>query len=105
MTKARPTARAPKPIIPSTKKPVRVDRAEQKEIGKPETRSEQLIAMMRTRQGATAQELASAVGWQLHSVRGFISGTVKKRGDLEVSAAKVEGLTRYRVRTRKDLAA
>ncbi len=78
---------------------------EQSKAGKSGTRSEQLITMMRTRQGATAQELASAIGWQVHSIRGFIAGNLKKRDDLEVSAAKIDGLTRYRVRTRKGVAA
>jgi hypothetical protein len=61
--------------------------------------------MMRSRQGATGQELAFAVGWQVQSVRGFISGTLKNRDDLEVSAAKIDGLTRYHLRTRKSAAA
>ena len=104
MTKTKPTAKAPRAIAP-TKKLGRLDTGSQPGAGKPATRSEQMITMMRTRQGATAQELASAVGWQPHSVRGFVSGTIKKRDDLEVSAAKVDGHTRYRVRVRKGVAA
>ncbi len=64
------------------------------------TRAETLIALMRKEGGATAKALAEAVGWQLHSVRGFISGTLKKRTDLEVVAARAEGGTRYSVRDR-----
>ena len=60
-------------------------------------RADTLIALMRTDGGATAAELAAAVGWQVHSVRGFIAGTLKKRSDLAVTAAKEEGVTRYRV--------
>jgi hypothetical protein len=30
-------------------------------------------------QGATIQELMSATGWQAHSVRGFLSRTVRKQ--------------------------
>ncbi len=104
MTKPKTTAKAPRAIAP-TKKLGRLAPGPPPGSAKPATRSEEMITMMRTRQGATAQELASAVGWQPHSVRGFISGTIKKRDDLEVSAAKVDGHTRYRVRVRKGVAA
>jgi hypothetical protein len=61
------------------------------------TRAETMIEMMRNTDGATAAELGVAVGWQLHSVRGFIAGTLKKRLDLAVVAERKEGATRYRV--------
>lgn len=61
------------------------------------TRAETLIGLMGTEAGATAAELAAAVGWQVHSVRGFIAGTLKKRTDLSVTATRVDGVTRYRV--------
>ena len=64
------------------------------------TRTETLITLMQPDVGVTAQELAQAVGWQVHSVRGFISGNLKKRGDLEVVTLKGEGGTRYHVRPR-----
>ena len=37
------------------------------------------------------------VGWQLHSVRGFIAGSLKKRTDLTVLTSRTDGTTRYRV--------
>ena len=65
---------------------------------KPPTRTAFLIELMRAENGETAQTLAEAVGWQVHSVRGFISGTVKKRADLKVITTKVDDVTRYAVR-------
>ncbi len=62
------------------------------------TRASVLIEMMRAEGGASAQELAAAVGWQVHSVRGFISGTPKKQTDLNVATTKVDGVTRYAIR-------
>ncbi len=53
---------------------------------------------MRSETGATASELAAAVGWQVHSVRGFIAGTLKKRAGMRVTATRVDGVTRYRGR-------
>ena len=61
------------------------------------TRGETLIALMRQEGGATAQSLAEAVGWQVHSIRGFIAGTLKKRSDLSVSTIRRDGVTYYMV--------
>lgn len=61
------------------------------------TRANQMIAMMRADTGATAKDIAAAVGWQVHSVRGFIAGTLKKRSDLTVMATRCDGVTRYSV--------
>ncbi len=62
------------------------------------TRASILIELMLTETGETARRLAEAVGWQVHSVRGFICGTLKKRTDLKVVTTKVDGVTRYTVR-------
>lgn len=47
-----------------------------------------LIAMLRAPEGASITEIASATGWQPHTVRGAISGALKKRLGLEVIAEK-----------------
>jgi hypothetical protein len=52
------------------------------------SRKEQMIAMLRTAGGATLPQLMQASGWQAHSVRGFISGTLKKKMSLRVSSSK-----------------
>ena len=38
--------------------------------------------------GATLKELMKATGWQAHSIRGFISGTLGKKMGLTVTSAK-----------------
>lgn len=40
--------------------------------------------------GATPKELMKATGWQPHSVRGFLSGTVREKMGLEVVSAEAE---------------
>ena len=46
--------------------------------GTPETRSAMILRLLRTKRGASIGELMEVTGWQAHSVRGFLSGTVRK---------------------------
>lgn len=54
--------------------------------------------MLRQPGGATIADLMSATGWQQHSVRGALSGALRKRG-LVVTSAITEGVRRYTART------
>ena len=45
-------------------------------------------SLLRRKQGATLAELQKVSGWQAHSVRGFLSGTVKKRLGLNLQSDK-----------------
>lgn len=54
--------------------------------------------MLRASDGATIDEIVTATGWQAHSVRGAISGTLKKRLGLTVASEKQGGRGRvYRI--------
>ena len=58
----------------------------------------QLIAMLRRAKGATVDEIAEALSWQPHTVRGAIAGALKKKLGLDVLSDKVEGRGRiYRI--------
>ncbi len=62
------------------------------------TKQAQLIAMLEKPEGATVSEIAETLGWQAHTVRGAISGGVKKRLGLDVASQQVEGRGRvYRI--------
>jgi hypothetical protein len=61
------------------------------------TKAEMIIGLLRRADGATATDLAKATGWQQHSVRGFLSGDLKKKRGLAVTTEKVDGVTRYRL--------
>ena len=62
------------------------------------TKSEKIVRLLKRPSGATIVELQKATGWQAHSIRGFLSGTVKKRMKLNVSAEKGDaGERRYRI--------
>lgn len=43
------------------------------------TKSDAVIALLSRPRGATLDEMMKATGWQSHSVRGFLAGTVKKK--------------------------
>ena len=65
---------------------------------RPKTKQANLIAQMQCKDGATVDELVKVTGWQAHSVRGAISGTLKKKLGLSVTSEKIEGRGRvYRV--------
>jgi hypothetical protein len=54
--------------------------------------------MLRRPQGATIAQLVKALDWQAHSVRGAMSGSLKKKQGLKVTASKAEGQDRvYRI--------
>jgi Protein of unknown function (DUF3489) len=70
---------------------------------RPETDTKQgrLIALLRRTGGATIEELTKATGWQPHSVRGAISGLIKKKLGLPVASETVAGRGRvYRIAAR-----
>jgi len=50
-----------------------------------------LIAMLRAPEGATIEEIMAATGWQSHTVRGAMSGALKKKLGLTITSQKVEG--------------
>ena len=58
---------------------------------------DKVIAMMRRPKGATIAELAKATDWQTHSVRGAISGTIKKKQGLKVVSEKLGDARTYRI--------
>jgi len=47
----------------------------------------QMVKLLQRTKGATLGELTEATGWQAHSVRGAISGSLRKRHGLAVSVA------------------
>lgn len=55
-----------------------------------------LVTLLRNGNGATIDDLASATGWQKHSVRGALAGTLKKKG-YSISSEIVDGTRRYRI--------
>jgi len=62
------------------------------------SKSAKIVELLKRPGGATLKELMKATGWQAHSVRGFLSGTVGKKMGLGVTSSKAEdGDRRYSV--------
>ncbi len=62
------------------------------------TKQAQIISMLQRPEGATIAEIVVATGWLAHTVRGAISGALKKKLNLPVTAEKVVGRgTVYRI--------
>ncbi len=61
------------------------------------TKQDHCLQLLARPDGATLSELVAATGWQPHSVRGFLSGAVKKKLGLPlVSSRDDDGTRRYR---------
>ncbi|PPD31318.1 MAG: hypothetical protein CTY20_00845 [Hyphomicrobium sp.] len=90
------TTPAEKPVAAkSTRHPKAADPAIEPAIASKQQRCLDLLAR---RDGATLAELVAATEWQPHSVRGFLSGTVKKKLGLTlVSSRDDNGNRRYRL--------
>ena len=57
-----------------------------------------VLALLKRAGGVSSQQLMDATGWQAHSVRGFLSGTVvKKLGLALVSAKGKDGTRKYSI--------
>jgi hypothetical protein len=57
----------------------------------------QVIGLLQRPQGATIEEMASAMGWQRHTVRGLISGALKKKLGLDIVTEKTDRGRCYRI--------
>ena len=58
--------------------------------GRDGSKTATILEMLKRPGGATAKELLKATGWQAHSLRGFISGTLGKKMGLAVTSTKGE---------------
>lgn len=56
-----------------------------------------LVGLLRREGGATVADLMAATGWQAHSVRGAISGAVKKTLGLNVNSEKIGEARVYKI--------
>jgi hypothetical protein len=72
--------------------------AQVSDLPKPRTRDNskqaQVIAMLQRPEGATISQICEATGWQQHTVRGTLAGSLKKKLGLTITSEKSEGEAR-----------
>jgi hypothetical protein len=61
------------------------------------SKQDAVISMLHRPEGATVDEVASAMGWQRHTVRGLFAGTLKKKLGLTLASATEERGRVYRI--------
>ena len=96
--KAAPTAAkgAPKKAK-ATKDTTAKDAATGAKAPRDGSKTAQVVAMLQRKNGATLAEIMTRMGWQRHTVRGFMAGAMKKAG-YTVESFKPEGGERtYRI--------
>lgn len=81
------TRRSPKPAPRATTNSTRATGT---------TKLDQLASLLAQRDGASIDEMMSATGWQSHSVRGALAGSLKRRG-LVITSAKQGDIRRYKI--------
>ena len=53
------------------------------------TKQALLIELLKRAEGATVDQIAGATGWQKHTIRGAISGALKKKLGFTIEATRI----------------
>jgi hypothetical protein len=61
------------------------------------SKTAQVVAMLQRKNGATLEEIMEKMGWQKHTVRGFMAGAMKKAGFTVESFKSEKGDRTYRI--------
>ena len=64
---------------------------------KPDSKQDQIVTRLQQLGGMSLDALVKATGWQKHSVRGFLAGTVREKLKLPLVSEKVGGIRTYRI--------
>lgn len=89
MPNSSPSPRETVPVTPVERAPRRKTSRTKQQIG---------LSLLKRSKGASIAEMQKAMGWQAHSVRGFLAGTVKKMPSVTLVSNKTKsGPRRYRV--------
>ena len=79
-------------------KPARKKAAPPATEGREGSKKATILQLLRRPKGATLTEIAEATNWQNHSIRGFLSGSLRKKMGLTIESSKNQaGDRRYRI--------
>jgi hypothetical protein len=93
--KGKPTKKAsPAKAAPKAKKAAKAPETTALREG---SKTAQVVAMLQRKNGATITEIMDKMGWQKHTVRGFMAGAMKKAGYTVESFKSDKGDRTYRI--------
>lgn len=99
-TKAKSGKRPARAKRAGAKKTAAVSAKATKELAdqhKPDSQQDKIVALLQRPRGAALDDLVKETGWQKHSVRGFLAGTVRKKLKLKLMSKKIDGVRTYRI--------
>ncbi|WP_394538773.1 DUF3489 domain-containing protein [Lysobacter enzymogenes] len=73
--------------------------AKPKRAARGDTKIAKVVGLLTRPQGATIAQIMAETDWQQHSVRGFLAGTVKKKGYIVTNSKEGDGDRVYRILT------
>ena len=62
-------------------------------------KGDKIVELLQRKGGATIKELTAATEWQPHSVRGYLSGVLRKKQGLHVVSSVNEGVYSYAIKS------
>jgi Protein of unknown function (DUF3489) len=89
--KARPAkgkSKKARTTAPATSEPETAGEPSAKPTPRTGTKQALMIELLKRPEGATVEQIAAATGWQHHTIRGAISGALKKKLGLTVEATR-----------------
>ena len=99
--KTRVAPRKAKPAHKAKAAKQGVKRGKQAAATRRGSKTAKVLDLLKRPGGASLKELIKMTGWQPHSVRGFLSGTLRKKMGLQLESSRREGQERvYRVRSK-----
>ena len=98
-SKSEPAPEAASPVTAPRQKAASKKRsAPEVPSARPGTKKAAILSLLKRPKGATLKELMKASQWQAHSVRGFLSGSLRKQMGLKIQVIDRDGERAYHVK-------